>query len=29
MDLLSISIIIFIIMESANVAILYFWPAVD
>ena len=26
MDLLSISITIFIIMESANVAILYFWP---
>lgn len=26
MDLLSIAIIIFIIMESANVAILYFWP---
>lgn len=26
MDLLSIAIIVFIIMESANVAILYFWP---
>lgn len=26
MDLLSIAILIFIIMESANVAILYFWP---
>lgn len=26
MDVLSIAIIIFIIMESANVAILYFWP---
>ena len=26
MDLLSIAILVFIIMESANVAILYFWP---
>lgn len=26
MDILSIAILIFIIMESANVAILYFWP---
>lgn len=26
MDILSIAIFIFIIMESANVAILYFWP---
>ena len=26
MDLLSMAMIIFIIMESANVAILYFWP---
>ena len=26
MSLLSIAILIFIIMESANVAILYFWP---
>lgn len=26
MDLLSIAILIFIIMASANVAILYFWP---
>ena len=26
MDFLSIAIIIFIIMESANIAILYFWP---
>lgn len=26
MNLLSIAILIFIIMESANVAILYFWP---
>ena len=26
MDLLSIAILIFIVMESANVAILYFWP---
>lgn len=26
MDILSISILIFIVMESANVAILYFWP---
>lgn len=26
MDLLSIAILIFILMESANVAILYFWP---
>lgn len=26
MDLLSIAMIIFIMMESANVAILYFWP---
>lgn len=27
MSLLSIAILIFIIMESANVAILYFWPS--
>lgn len=27
MDILSIAILIFIIMESANVAILYFWPS--
>lgn len=26
MDILSIAILIFIVMESANVAILYFWP---
>ena len=26
MDILSIAILIFIMMESANVAILYFWP---
>lgn len=26
MDILSIAILVFIIMESANVAILYFWP---
>lgn len=26
MDILSVSILIFIVMESANVAILYFWP---
>ena len=26
MDILSIAILIFILMESANVAILYFWP---
>lgn len=26
MDFLSIAMILFIIMESANVAILYFWP---
>lgn len=26
MDLLSIAILVFIVMESANVAILYFWP---
>lgn len=26
MDLLSVAILVFIVMESANVAILYFWP---
>ena len=26
MDILSIAILIFVVMESANVAILYFWP---
>ena len=26
MSILSIAILVFIIMESANVAILYFWP---
>ena len=26
MDVLSVAILIFILMESANVAILYFWP---
>lgn len=26
MDILSVAILLFIIMESANVAILYFWP---
>ena len=28
MDILSIAILIFIIMESANVAILYFFPCI-